>query len=79
MRGMCGQCAMMAAGGASGVRILIAHYLGPWLTPTRLRRITIALGCAAPLGSTLTFGGTSATQPTQPTPSPAAHQIARTP
>jgi hypothetical protein len=64
---------MIAAGGASGARIVIAHYLGPWMTPKRLRRITIALGCAALLGSTLTFGGTS---PTQTTPSPAAHQVA---
>ena len=72
---MCGQCAMMAAGGASGARILIAHLLGPWLTPKRLRRITIALGCTALLGSTLTFGGTSATR----TAPPPAHQVARAP
>jgi hypothetical protein len=51
---------MVAAGGASGARIAIAHYLGPWMTPRRLRRVSIALGVAALLGSTVTFGGTSA-------------------
>ena len=51
---------MIAAAGASGARVAIAHYLRPWLTPVRLRRITIALGCAALIGSTVTFGGTSA-------------------
>ena len=50
---------MMAAAGASGARIAIAHYFRFWLTPTRLRRITIALGCAALVASTVTFGGTS--------------------
>jgi hypothetical protein len=50
---------MMAAAGASGARIAIAHYFRFWLTPKRLRRITIALGCAALLASTVTFGGTS--------------------
>jgi hypothetical protein len=55
---MCGQCAMIAAGGASGARIAMAHYLGPWLTPKRLRRVSIALGCAAVIASTVTLGGT---------------------
>jgi hypothetical protein len=50
---------MMAAAGASGARIVIAHYFRFWLTPARLRRVTIALGCAALIGSTVTFGGTS--------------------
>ena len=50
---------MVAAAGASGARIAIAHYFRFWLTPTRLRRITIALGCAALVASTVTVGGTS--------------------
>ena len=50
---------MMAAAGASGARIAIAHLFRFWLTPTRLRRITIALGCAALVASTVAFGGTS--------------------
>jgi hypothetical protein len=50
---------MIAAAGASGARIAIVHLFRSWLTPTRLRRITIALGCAALVASTVTFGGTS--------------------
>ena len=52
---------MMAAAGASGARIAIAHYFRFWLTPIRLSRITIALGCAALAVSTVMFGGTSGT------------------
>jgi hypothetical protein len=50
---------MVAAAGASGARVAIAHYFRFWMTPKRLRRITVALGCAALLGSTVTFGGTN--------------------
>jgi hypothetical protein len=55
---------MIAAGTASGARLAIAHYFRFWMTPVRLRRITIALGCAALLASTVTVGGSSA--PTRP-------------
>jgi hypothetical protein len=43
---MCVGCAMAAATGVTGVRSwLQTHHMG-WLTPVRLRRITIALTIA---------------------------------
>src|ERR1700710_3016172 len=57
---MCGACAMAAMAGASGVRSwLQAHHLG-WLTPQRLRVLTIAGFVVAMLGSSVTLSGSTA-------------------
>lgn len=50
---------MAAMAGASGVRSwLQAHHLG-WLTPRRLRALTIAGFAAAMLGSSVTLSGST--------------------
>jgi hypothetical protein len=56
---MCAACAMCAAAGATGVRTwLQTHHFG-WLTPARLRRVTIGL-CVVALGvSTVGVSGSS--------------------
>jgi hypothetical protein len=60
---MCVGCAMAAASAATGFRSwLQAHHFG-WLTPKRMRAITIGAMCAAGLVSTIGFSGaTPATQ-----------------
>ncbi len=66
---MCVGCAMAAASAASGLRTwLQTHNLG-WLTPKRLRAITIGAMCAAALVSTVGVSGAT----------PPAHGAARTP
>jgi hypothetical protein len=65
---MCVGCAMAAASAASGLRTwLQTHNLG-WLTPKRLRAITIGLMCAAGLVSTVGVSGS--------TPPNSAHAVA---
>jgi hypothetical protein len=65
---------MAAMAGASGVRSwLQAHHLG-WLTPQRLRVLTIAGFVVAMLGSSVTLSGSTAPAPAGG--APAAH-IAR--
>jgi len=65
---MCAACAIAAAAGASGVRSwLQAHHL-TWLTPGRMRAVTIALFAAAVIVSSVGFSGSS-----KPPPQPAAH------
>jgi hypothetical protein len=54
---MCAGCAMAAAAGATGVRTwLQTHHLG-WLTPKRLRAVTVALMVAAFGVSTVGLSG----------------------
>ncbi len=65
---MCVGCAMAAASAASGLRTwLQTHNLG-WLTPKRLRAITIGAMCAAGLVSTVGVSGSTppATQAARP-------------
>ncbi|HEV3094310.1 MAG TPA: hypothetical protein VGY30_07320 [Solirubrobacteraceae bacterium] len=67
---MCVGCAMAAASSASGLRVwLQTHHLS-WLTPKRLRAITIAAMCAAGLVSTVGVSGS--------TPAPSHHAITHT-
>jgi hypothetical protein len=65
---MCVGCAMAAASAASGFRSwLQTHHMG-WLTPRRMRALTIAAMCAAGLVSTIGVSSSSL-----PTVSAAAH------
>jgi hypothetical protein len=65
---MCAGCAMAAASAATGFRSwLQSHHFG-WLTPRRMRSLTLAAMCAAGLVSTVGVSGS--------TP-PAAHAAAR--
>jgi hypothetical protein len=64
---MCAGCAMAAASAATGFRTwLQSHHFG-WLTPRRMRSLTLAAMCAAGLVSTIGVSGS--------TP-PAAHAAA---
>jgi hypothetical protein len=68
---MCAGCAIMAASAATGFRSwLQSHHLG-WLTPRRLRALTIAAMCAAGLVSTVGISG-STPPPAHAAGSPAA-------
>jgi hypothetical protein len=60
---MCMQCmagAMTATAGAAGIRAWLATRAFAWLTPRRLRALTIALIGAALLASTVLVSGSSA-------------------
>jgi hypothetical protein len=66
---MCAGCVMAAMAGASGARSwLQAHHMS-WLTPERLKRITIGLFVVAFVMSSVMISGSSA---------PAAHAAAHT-
>jgi hypothetical protein len=55
---------MAAASAATGFRSWLQTHSYGWLTPRRLRRLTIAAMCAAGLVSTVGMSGSSAqTQP----------------
>jgi hypothetical protein len=55
---------MAAASAATGLRSWLQTHSYGWLTPGRLRRLTIAAMCAAGLVSTVGISGSSAqTQP----------------
>ncbi|MBE2315633.1 hypothetical protein DVA67_006575 [Solirubrobacter sp. CPCC 204708] len=56
---MCANCAytasVSAAAGATGLRVWLQTRTWSWLTPRRLRRITIVSVIAAFAGATVTF------------------------
>jgi hypothetical protein len=55
---------MAAASAASGFRTwLQTHHFG-WLTPSRMRRLTIGAMCAAGLVSTIGVSGSGSSPPT---------------
>jgi hypothetical protein len=63
---MCMQCmlnAMAASAGATGARSWLGTRRFSWLTPKRLRIVTIALIAAALLASATLVSGSSADQP----------------
>lgn len=67
---MCVACAMAAASAATGLRTwLQTHHLG-WLTPRRLRTITVGAMIVAALVSSL---GMSGSTPARHAPGRAAH------
>jgi hypothetical protein len=56
---MCVGCAMMAASAATGFRTWLQNHHFGWLTPRRMRSLTIAAMCAAGLVSTIGFSGST--------------------
>jgi len=61
---MCMQCmasAMTAVGAASGTRAYVASRHFAWLTPSRLKALTIVLAAAALFASATLVSGSSAT------------------
>ncbi len=54
---------MTAAGAASGLRAWMHTRHFGWLTPRRMRLLTVAVMCAAGLLSTVGFSGSSASVP----------------
>jgi hypothetical protein len=76
---MCAGCAIMAASAASGFRSWLQnHHLG-WLTPRRLRALTIAAMSAAALVSTVGFSGSTPSPASGPRLAPVAHQTPQPP
>jgi hypothetical protein len=57
---MCAGCAMAAASAATGFRSWLQTHNYGWLTPRRLRKLTIAAMCAAGLVSTIGMSGSTA-------------------
>jgi len=57
---MCAACAIAATSAATGFRTwLQSHHFG-WLTPRRMRSLTLAAMCAAALVSTVGISGSTA-------------------
>jgi len=56
---MCAGCAMAAASAATGLRAWLQAHHFVWLTPSRLRALTLAALCAAGLVSTVGVSGST--------------------
>jgi hypothetical protein len=56
---VCAQCAILAASAATGTRSWIAARGFVWMTPRRLKRVTVALLGAALAVSSVGFGGST--------------------
>jgi hypothetical protein len=54
---MCAGCAITAASAASGFRTWMQTHNFSWLTPRRMRDLTVAAMCAAGVVSTIGFSG----------------------
>jgi hypothetical protein len=67
---MCAGCALTAATAASGFRAWLANHHFGWLTPRRLRALTLAAMCAATIVSTVGFSGSSHPAAAKLAPSP---------
>jgi hypothetical protein len=71
---MCAGCAIVAASAASGFRTwLQSHHLG-WLTPRRMRALTITAMCAATLVSSVGFSGSTPAGSHAPSSPPSQQQ-----
>ena len=56
---MCAGCAMAAASAATGFRTWLQNHHFGWLTPRRMRALTIAAMCGAGLVSTVGLSGST--------------------
>jgi hypothetical protein len=56
---MCAGCAMVAASAATGFRSWLQNHHFGWLTPRRMRALTLAAMCAAGLVSTVGLSGST--------------------
>jgi len=56
---MCAACAIAAASAATGFRTWMQTHGPSWLTPSRIKRLTIAAMCAAGLVSTVGISGST--------------------
>jgi hypothetical protein len=56
---MCVGCAITAASAATGFRSWLQNHHFGWLTPRRMRALTISAMCAAALVSTVGFSGST--------------------
>ena len=63
---MCAGCAIAAAAGASGVRTWLQTHHMTWLTPKRMRRITIALTVLALAIPSIGLGSSTKPAPHHP-------------
>jgi hypothetical protein len=72
---MCAGCAMMAASAATGFRSWLQTHRFGWLTPKRMRALTIGAMVAAGLVSTVGISG-STTPPAAASQRGAAHHTA---
>ena len=70
---MCAGCAMAAASAATGFRTWLQNHSFGWLTPKRMRALTLGAMCAAGLVSTVGISGSSA-PPAHATPHAAVGQ-----
>ncbi|HEV2980327.1 MAG TPA: hypothetical protein VGX51_02765 [Solirubrobacteraceae bacterium] len=68
---MCAGCAITAASAATGFRSWLASHHFGWLTPRRLRALTIAAMSAATLVSTVGISGSGHSL----RPASSAHQL----
>ena len=74
---MCMQCmasAMTAVGAASGTRAYLGGRHFSWLTPRRLRAVTVALAVAALVASATLVSGSGAVPDSAAHPQPAAQR-----
>jgi hypothetical protein len=71
---MCAGCAITAASAASGFRAWMQTHDFRWLTPKRMRSLTIAAMCAAGLVSTIGFSGSGTTVASHQASAAGAHR-----
>lgn len=73
---MCAGCALTAASAATGFRTWLQTHNFTWLTPKRMRRLTLAAMVAAGIVSTVGFSGSTTAQQTASAAPAVAHHAA---
>jgi hypothetical protein len=69
---MCAACTMAAMTGATGARSWLQAQHLTWLTPRRMKVVTVSLFAAAAIGSSVTISGSDA-NPHHTRHSPSTH------